>query len=295
MMDSWGEPAYYTSYYHGYPCCGSASANVYGHWGDTVQSGTRTYYSNSSGWEGEKQSGSYDNTRTGTTGTYSANRGVNPYTGQAMRGYDRSFDTANGTTGSVSRDEQYNAQTGKTEYTGNMSAQTAGGSSINRDVSASEGANGGYSVQRQTTVDNARTGQTNTYSSGSSFGSNGEDRYAGADGNVYHNDGSGWTNSQGQSLSDSSWADREQQARSEGDSRATAANNSFGGGGWGGGGGDRFGGGGSGGGGFGGGGFGGGGGGWGDHYGGGGFGGRFGGGGFGGGGFGGGRFGGGRR
>ena len=34
LVDSW-EAVYYDSYYHGYPCCGSTSANVYGHWGDT--------------------------------------------------------------------------------------------------------------------------------------------------------------------------------------------------------------------------------------------------------------------
>lgn len=288
MMYSWGEPTYYTSYYHGYPCCGSASANVYGHWGDTAWSGTRTYYSNSSGWMGEKASGSYTNYRTGTTGTYSANRSVNPYTGQAQRGYDRSFDTAGGTTGNVSREGSYNAESGGRSYDSSMSAEGPGGSSVSRDVSASYGSQG-LKVDRSTTVDNARTGETNTYTSGT----DNNDRYAGADGNVYHNDGSGWQNASGQSPSqsaDSSWADREQQARSQGDSRfASTQGGSFGGGGFGGGGGvgaggggpgggDRLGGGGFGGGGFGGGGFGGGGG-WGDHFGGGGFGGRFGGGG----------------
>jgi hypothetical protein len=280
MMDTWDEPTYYTSYYHGYPCCGSASANVYGHWGNTVTSGTQTWYSNSSGWMGEKGSGSYANYRTGTTGDYSYNRSVNPYTGQAQRGYDRSFDTQSGVTGDVSRQQNYNAQKDQTSYSSSMSAQGPGGSSVDRNVSASYGA-GGDSVERTTTVDNARTGQTNTYSSGAGQG---EGRYAGADGNTYHNDGSGWTNENGQSLSsnESSWADREQQARSAGDSRAA----SYQGGDWGGGGGGFGGGEGGGGDRFGGGGFGGGGGGgWGDHFGGGGFGGRFG----GGGGFGGGR------
>jgi hypothetical protein len=276
MMDSWDEPYYYTSDYHGYPCCGSASANVYGHWGNTVTSGTRTWYSDSSGWMGEKASGSYTNDRTGTTGSYSANRSVNPWTGQAQRGYSRSFDTAGGTTGDVSREGTYDAESGKRTYESSMSAQGPGGSSVSRDVSASYEPGQGASLDRSTTVDNARTGQTNTYTSG--FDNN--DRYAGADGNVYHNDGSGWQNASGQSLaqSDSSWADREQQARSQGDNRfASTQGGGWGGGGFGGGGGgDRFGGGGFGAGGLGAGG------GWGSHFGGGGFGGRFGGGGFGG-------------
>ena len=70
LVDVVGEEHYsYDSYYHGYPCCGSTSANVYGHWGDTAVSGTDTWYSKSSGKVGEKTSGSYTNTRTGATGS----------------------------------------------------------------------------------------------------------------------------------------------------------------------------------------------------------------------------------
>jgi hypothetical protein len=278
MVDSWGSPAYYDSYYHGYPCCGSTSANVYGHYGSTAYSGTDTWYSHSSGNIGEAASGSYANTRTGTTGTYSGNRYVNPYDGDAGRGYTRTYDTAGGTTGSVSRGETYNAQTGQTSYGGSKTATTQGGSTVTRDTGATSGAQGA-AAGRDTTVYNANTGQTKTYGSGYADG----DHYASADGGSYRNDGSGWqkqTSSGWQSAGgeDTSWADREQQARSQ-------AQSSFGsfsqGGGWA----DRSGGeGGSGGwagrfGGGGGGGFGGDGGGWGSHFGGGGFGGRFGGGG----------------
>ncbi len=269
MVDSWGAPIYYTSYYHGYGCCASASANVYGHWGNTVTSGTRTWYSDPSGTMGEKSKGSYTNNRTGTTGTYNTNRSVNPYTGQAERGYHRSFDTAGGTTGNVSRQGSYDAQTGQRNYDSNMSAQGPGGSSVSRSVDASDGP-GGPSVDRSTTVDNARTGQTNTYSSGGGGG----DHYAGADGNVYRGDGSGGWQSQGagggwqDASGNNDWANREQQARSQGQSRMNGGG--FGGqggfgsrGGFGGGDGGGFGGRGGG-------------------FGGGGFGGRFGGGGFGG-------------
>jgi hypothetical protein len=277
MVDSWNEPVYYDSFYHGYPCCGSTSANVYGHYGSTSWSGTDTWYSHSSGNIGESTSGSYTNYRTGTTGTYSGNRYVNPYDGSAGRGYQRTFDTTGGTTGSVSRGESYNAQTGQTSYSANKTATGQGGSSVTRDTSASWGAQG-TSASRNTTVYNANSGQTKTYGSGF----DGNDRYAGADGNVYQNTGSGWqkqTGSGWQSAAgeDTAWADREQQAR-------TQAQSSFGsfsqGGGWanklGGGGGwaSRFGGGG------GGGWDGGNGGGWRSHFSGGGFGDRFGGGGF---------------
>src|SRR5262249_17516069 len=99
MVDSWNESYYYDTAYHGYPCCGSVSANVYGQWGNTVTHGTTTWYDTSGGTYGEKSSGTYTNTRTGTTGSYNANRSWNPYTGEGQRGYSRSFDTTGGTTG----------------------------------------------------------------------------------------------------------------------------------------------------------------------------------------------------
>jgi hypothetical protein len=271
MVDSWNEPVYYSSYYHGYPCCGSTSASVYGHWGNTAWSGTDTWYNHSDGDMGEKASGSYTNYRTGTTGTYSGNRYVNPYEGTAGRNYQRSFDTAGGTTGNVSRGETYNAQTGQTGYSSSMSATGKGGSSVTRDTTSSWGAQGA-TANRQTSVYNANTGQTKTYGSGSE----GNDRYASANGENYKNDGSGWqkqTSSGWQSAKgeDTSWADREQQARSEGQSKFSSFSQGGGGGGWA----SHFGGGG------------GGGGGWESHFSGGGFGDRFGGGGGFGGGFGG--------
>jgi len=305
MVDSWyGGDVYYGSYYYGYPCCGSTSANVYGHYGDTSFSGTRTWYDKSSGEYGVKSSGSYTNYRTGTTGTYSTNRYENPEQGTAGRSYDRSFNTQGGATGDVDRSETYNAKTGEASYSGDMSASGAGGGSVSRDSSASWGAQG-ESTQHETTVTNAQ-GESKTFSSGSQDG----DYYASANGENYRNDGSGWqkqTSSGWQSASgeDTSWADREQQARSQGNRYASSysgdggSGGSFSGPGGGSGFGDRSAGGGFAGGDagqragsfgggeagsrFGGGGFGGGG--WGSHFGGGGFGGRF-------GGFGGGHFGG---
>jgi hypothetical protein len=289
IVDTWGAPIYYTSDYHGYACCGTASANVYGHWGNTVTSGTRTAYSYANGTVGERASGSYTNERTGTTGSYSAYRSVNPYTGQAQRGSSRSFDTARGTTGDVSHDSTYDADTGERTRDSSFSAQGQGGSTIDHSSSASVGPDG-VSADRSTTVDNARTGQSHTFDSG--LGSGANDHYASADGSVFRSDGNGgwqsqaagggWQNARG----NTGWADQEQQARSQGQARLNGMQS----GGWGGGAGGFGGGGGlaRGGGGFGGGG-------WAGQAGGG-FGGRFGGGGFGGGGrFGGGGFGGGGR
>ena len=137
---------------------------------------------------------------------------------------------------------------------------------------------------------NAKTGQTNTWATASV----GNNHVADVNGNVYSNTGNGWQqhSSSGTSAAsgDTSWADKESQARSNGADRAGSFSEASPMARSGGGGGGGFGGGGFGGGGFGGGGFGGG-----DRFGGGGFGGggfsgggfggRFGGGGFGGGGF----------
>jgi hypothetical protein len=296
----WGG-AFYHPYYGGYPCCGSVSANVYRNWGTGVSSGTRTWYANPGGAIGTQASGSYANYRTGVSGNYAAGRSYNPYTGQAQRGYSRTGSTAAGGSGSVTRGQSYNAYTGQREYASSASATGAGGSSISRNVSATSGPQGD-ARNASTTTYNAKTGQTNTWNNGKPSDNN---HYGSADGNVYKNDGSGWqqhTSSGWQSASgDTSWADKEQQARSAGESRESSFGSNSGGWDRSGSGSDsfasRFGGGG----GFGGGDFGGGGGG---GFGGGNFGNRFGsssfadrfggGGGFGGGRFGGGGFGGGR-
>ena len=328
LVNSWGNDnhnsTYYAPDYHGYPCCGSTSAQVYGEYGDTYSSGKETWYSNSDGNEGRDYSGSYTNYATGTTSNVSASRNFDEKTGETTDQMSRTFDTAASTTGSaqrsasydpqtgttttsgsasatnrygdtaneqrsssydaqtgtssydasrsasnpqggsssVQRSSSYDAKTGKSDYDASRSATGEGGSSITRETEGEAGAQGS-GLGHETSDYNARTGQTNTYGSGWSGG----DHYASADGQVYRNTGSGWeknTSSGWQSVSaeDTSWADREQQARSQGFDRFS----SFAGGGW-----DRFGGG--------------------ERWGGGGFGGER----WGGGGFGGGRFGGFRR
>jgi hypothetical protein len=278
---AWVEPywgAYYYPHYWGYPCCASASANVYGQWGNTTYSGTRTWYAGG-GVAGTTASGSYYNSRTGTSGTYNAGRQYNAWTGNATRGYDRTVNGAAGGSGDVARASNYNTYTGQRSTANAASATGAGGSTYQRAGASTAGPEGDAHVGGGSTY-NAKTGQTNKWATASV----GNNKYADINGNVYHNDGNGWqqnTSSGWQkSSSDSSWADRESQARSSGEDRLGASANAgglggdrFGGGGFGGG--DRFGGGGFGDGGFGG--F------SGDHFGGGGgWGGRFGGGGFGG-------------
>jgi hypothetical protein len=273
----WGG-AYYGAYYHpaywgGYPCCATASANVYGHWGATTYSGTRSWYAGG-GVAGTTASGSYYNSRTGSSGTYNAGKQYNAWTGNASRGYDRTVNGAAGGSADVARGSNYNTYTGQRSTANAVSGTTAGGSTYNRAGASTAGPEGNAHIGGGSTT-NAATGKTNNWATASV----GNNHYADVNGNVYKNTGDGWqqhsSSGWSNSSSASSWGDKESQARSTGDSRWGGG----GGGGFGGfGGGDRFGGGGGGFGGFGGGGFGGG-----DRFGGGGFGGdRFGGGGFGG-------------
>ena len=266
----YGGAWYHPAYWGGYPCCAVASANVYGQWGSTVASGTRSWYAGG-GVAGTTASGTYTNMRTGTSGSFEAGRQYNAWTGNASRGYDRTVNTPAGGSGNVARAGNYNVYTGQRSTGSSVSATGAGGSTFDRTGATTAGPEG-YAHAGSGSTYNARTGQTNTWSS-ASLGNN---HYADVDGNVYRNTGSGWEKSGAGGWSGaseaSSWADRESQARSAGEEHfGNFASHSGGSGG-----GDRFGGGGFGGGDrFGGGGFGGG-----DRFGGGGgFGGRFGGGG----------------
>jgi hypothetical protein len=265
-------PGYYPIY-HGYPCCGTAGANVYGAWGRTTWSGTRSYYSSSSGY-GMAAGGTYTNYRTGTTGAYSASRSVNTAAGTAQQSVGRTFATPSGTTGTVSHSETYNANTGRYSYASGATATGPGGNTVTSSRASGPTASGGtgtertttetnaatgvtrtttaaagaglqgFGTERQTTYTNPATGQTKTYGTARE----GNTTYADSNGNVYRNSGSGWqqhTSSGWQSMSaDTSWADREQQARTSGADRFDSFRQS---GAWGGGGGawgDRFGGGG---------------------------------------------------
>jgi hypothetical protein len=159
----------YNSYYHG-----TATANTYGQFGNTAYSGTRTYSANGS-TVSTTAKGNYDNKATGTTGTYNAQRNYNADTGVASQGYDRTANTAAGGTGNAARSETYNTNTGQYNTHSDVSGTTAGGSTVEHTGSSTVGPQG-YGHTGETTVDNAKTGQTKSYGtgsepkSGSSFG-----------------------------------------------------------------------------------------------------------------------------
>jgi hypothetical protein len=266
---AWYTPyyGYYGAYYHpaywgGYPCCASASANVYGHWGSTTYSGTRTWYAGG-GVAGTTFSGSYDNARTGTTGNINAGKQYNAWTGNYTRGYDRTANGAAGGSANVARAANSNEYTGQRSTGSAVSGTTAGGSTYNRAGATTAGPEGNAHVGGGSSY-NANTGKTNNWATASV----GNNHYADVNGNVYkntgdgweqHDSGGGWSNASGAS----SWGDKESQARSTGGDRwggggsggfggggFDRSSGGFGGGSFGGGGGfsDRFGGGGFGGG-----------------------------------------------
>ena len=219
----WGGAYYHAGYWGGYPCCASASANVYGHWGATTYSGSRTWYGGG-GVAGTTASGSYYNSRTGSSGTYNAGRQYNAWTGNASRGYDRTVNGAAGGSADVARGSNYNTYTGQRTAGNSVSATGAGGSTYQRTGATTTGPEGNAHAGEGSTY-NAKTGKTNTWDSASV----GNNHYADVNGNVYKNTGDGWQqhSSGGWSSAsgDTSWANKESQARS---------GQSLGGGGWGG-------------------------------------------------------------
>jgi len=231
----WGGAYYHPAYWGGYPCCASASANVYGHWGAATYSGTRTWYGGG-GVAGTTASGTYYNSRTGTSGNYNAGRQYNAWTGNATRGYDRTVNTPAGGSGNVARASNYNVYTGQRSTANSVSGTGAGGSSYQRSGATTAGPEG-YAHAGEGSTYNARTGQTNTWDTASM----GNNHYADVNGNVYRNTGDGWqqhsSSGWGGAGGDTSWADRESQARAGG----FGGDHDFGGGF-----GDRFGGGGGG-------------------------------------------------
>jgi hypothetical protein len=250
---------YYGAYYHpaywgAYPCCGTASANVYGHWGNTTYSGTRSWYAGG-GVAGTTASGSYYNSRTGTSGSYNAGKQYNAWTGNYTRGYDRTANGAAGGYGNAARATNYNTYTGQRSTGSSVSGTGAGGSSYQRTGGTTAGPEG-YAHAGEGSTTNAATGKTNSWATASV----GNNHYADVNGNTYKNTGDGWqqhsSSGWSNSPSASSWGDKEAQARSTGDDRSGGGGfggggfDRSGGGGFGGFGGDRFGGGGFGGGGF---------------------------------------------
>ena len=235
MQPYWGGAYYHPGYWGGYPCCASASANVYGHWGSATYSGTRSWYAGG-GVAGTTASGNYYNSRTGTSGSYNAGRQYNAYTGNASRGYDRTANTAAGGSADVARGSNYNVYSGQRSTGSSVSATGAGGSSYQRSGATTAGPDG-YAHAGEGSTYNAKTGKTNTWGT-ASYNNN---HYADVNGNVYKNTGDGWqqhsSSGWSNSSADSSWANKESQARSTGadraDSFSSGGSDRFGGG-WGG-------------------------------------------------------------
>ena len=238
----WGGAYYHPGYWGGYGCCATASANVYGHWGATTYSGTRSWYAGG-GVAGTTAHGGYTNARTGTTGSYTAGRQYNAWTGNASRGYDRTINGPGGGSGNVARGANYNTYTGQRTAGSSGSYTGAGGSSVDHSGATTAGPQG-FGHTGSTTTYNANTGVTHTWNDGKPVSN---DHYADSSGNVWRSDGNGgWQQHSaggwGAASGDTSWANREAQARSAGDERfgSFGGGDRFGGGGFGGG--DRFGG-----------------------------------------------------
>ena len=203
---AWVTP-YYGAAYHPYACCGSATASVYGQYGNTAYSGTKTAYSGG-GVAGVSNSGTYTNKATGTTGTYDTNRSYNANTGVASQDRSATANTTAGGTGTASSnrsyntttgvasqdrtgsatsaaggtasgtaDRSYNTTTGQRSGSSDMSATGAGGSSVEHSGSTTAGPQG-YSHTGSTDTYNAKTGQTKSWGSSPPEGS----RYGGGGG-----------------------------------------------------------------------------------------------------------------
>src|SRR5262249_52769766 len=206
----------------------SASANVYGHWGNATYSGTRTWYAGG-GVAGTTFSGSYSTAR-GTTGNINAGKQYNAWTGNYTRGYDRTMNGAAGGSGQVARAANTNEYTGQRSMANAASGTTAGGSTYNRAGASTAGPEGNAHVGGGSSY-NANTGKTNNWATASV----GNNHYADVNGNIYSNTGDGWQqkNSSGgnNTLTNTSSADKEAQARSTGEQRWSGGGSS-GSGGW---------------------------------------------------------------
>jgi hypothetical protein len=221
---AWGGAWYSPAYWGHYPCCGVASANVYGHWGNSVYAGTRSWYAGG-GVAGTSFHGSYA-TAGGTTGNINAGKQYNAWTGNASRGYDRTLNTAAGGSGNVARGTNYNTYTGQRSTANAVSGTTANGSTYNRAGATTAGPQGAAHTGGGS-VYNANTGKSTSWGADST----GNDRYADSSGNVYQNSANGWQQHSSSGWSgaggNTSWANQESQARSAGEANSRGFANSF--------------------------------------------------------------------
>jgi len=234
LAPHWG-PMYYGGFYAAGGCCwhGTATESAYGHWGNTVASGTRTAgYNAATGNVGVRGDYTTTNTRTGATSNVQTARGYNPSTGQQGAGYERSYSNpTTGTSGNVERGAEYNPQTGTATRGTSGTVNTAGGSATGQRETTTS-ASGQRTSESSGTVTDSRTGQSASYKTASS----GNDHYADVNGNAYKNTGSGWQKNTGSGWEsakpeESSSMDREQQARTQGEERTNSYNRGGSGGG----------------------------------------------------------------
>ena len=161
---AWVTP-YYGAAYHPYACCGSATASVYGQYGNTAYSGTKTAYAGG-GVAGVSGSGSYYNKSTGGSGDYATNKSYNANTGMAKQSGAVSGTTGAGGSYNAAAGRSYNTETGQRSYASTGSATGAGGSSIEHTGATTAGPQG-YDHTGSTTTTNAKTGETKTWGGGS--------------------------------------------------------------------------------------------------------------------------------
>ena len=165
---AWVTP-YYGAAYHPYACCGSASSSVYGQYGNTSYSGTKTAYAGG-GVAGVSGSGSYYDKNTGGSGNYATNKSYNAYTGQAKQSGAVSGSTGAGGSYNAAAGRSYNAYTGQRSYGSTGSATGAGGSSIDHTGATTAGPQG-YDHTGSTSTYNAKTGESHSWGSSPSGGS----------------------------------------------------------------------------------------------------------------------------
>lgn len=257
------------TYYNNYG--GASGTSTSGHYTNYATGTTGTYSGSRSynPYTGQAQASASHTFETpyGASGQVSTNARYNPYTGQGSYSRSGSETGPAGGSASAERSGQFNAESGSYSRSAGASATGAGGRS--ESVSASQTGNAysgqqsdqvsrttsgqnvekttttsagtGQAPSRTSTVTNTNTGQSKTYSTGQA--------YADKEGNAYRNSGSGWQQHSASgwqsAQGDTSWADKEQQARSQGEDKFNSFSQGHSQGGWGersGGGGGGFGG-----------------------------------------------------
>ena len=165
---AWATP-YYGAAYHPYACCGSASASVYGKYGNTAYAGTKTAYAGG-GVAGVSGSGSFNNKATGTSGNYATNKSYNANTGVAKQTGAVSGSNAAGGSGSAAAGRSYNTETGQRTAASSGSATGAEGSSVEHSGATTHGPQG-YDHTGSTSTYNAKTGESKSWGGGAAEGS----------------------------------------------------------------------------------------------------------------------------